>query len=699
VVPDERAWSEALRSWFFRPDLAGRSAYLAVDEETLTAIAREQCFDVLDATQSLCRVVRYRVSPRSPLGWWVSEAIRWRAAGSESGPPFLSVLALTVLAATIDDGANDRRYYRRMNKLLGLPGDTMPRDFYSDIQQLWTYLNEWLTETCQGQLGTATATNVGGQANVGWAQSQTLLRPSDRVRLPLFFTALGAHPGQLVKGDLLVRRLRSWSAGERTFSQRLAAVLKDPSLSELLAAALHSELAHWDGTLRDEAGRVALKLLLAFHERSGQLQAAVQVPEQLAGTEWQSGPDTRVSLGAAGELQLVNVPVTADLMDGLPRRTEFSGPDISGPGHRVRNHPSTITLVMPRRDVHLLCPDDRLARWVDVPSALLQRPHLVLVRSELAAAAVAVIAELGDAARPFRRIRCPSGWAAFRFAPTRLAVIDGPLAALSPRGTELSALEGGLPISQRTRIYLTDGAPDLVLDLREQSGLVTVDGAEASPDTVGRVRLADLGLSAGRHSVNVGGVRYQVTLVDEFARGPRDAGFSFAFNVRESPGGTATIPVGVSAAARHGPSDVMVSGAAIAASPAAMTRAPLPRPARVRVGGRHFVLGRPGQVVMANVQPPQWLRSLPVRLAPHLADVAPALRGLPFAPEWLLRVAQSGNTVSALPAGPQIHDGLSAANSSAALWLQVLPYIAGAVAETGEAALWSQWQQAALDAR
>ena len=80
VEPDESAWNSALRAWFFREDLAGRPSYLAVDEETLAAIAREHDFAVSDPTESLRRVVQYRVTPRAPLRWWVNKASRWRLA-------------------------------------------------------------------------------------------------------------------------------------------------------------------------------------------------------------------------------------------------------------------------------------------------------------------------------------------------------------------------------------------------------------------------------------------------------------------------------------------------------------------------------------------------------------------------------------------------------------------------------------------
>lgn len=694
---DEPAWNRALRSWFFRPDLAGRPAYLAVDQETLTAIARKDGLATGDAAQALSDAVRNRVSPEAPLRPWVNEAIRWRSAGRASDPPFLTVLAITVLAATIVDRVNDRSYYGPLNRLLGLPGNVMPRDFDNDIQQLWTYLNEWLTDVCHGKLGTATASNIGGQANVGWAQSQTLLRPTDRAKLPLFFNALGAQPRQLVDGNLLVRRLRSWSASH-ALSRRMSVVLQDPRLSDLLGAALHSELAHWDGTLRDESGRLALKLLLAFHARSGELQAAIQVSGQLAGTTWQlNSLDSPLKLGRDGELELLPLPITSELLDGLSLHAEPDRLAVPDSGSGAIAAAPTLTLVMPRRDVHLLCPDDRLARWVEVPAALLCRPHLVLVRSELADTAIDAIERLGGDAQFVRRIRCPAGWVSYRFIPTRFHAIEGPMAVLSPRGNSLSALEGGLPISKRRRVYLTPGAPDVVLDLREPTTLITIDNTEASRDSAGFLHLSSLGLSSGGHVISVGGVQYRLTLVDEFADEPRDCTLSFAFDIsRKDERADGTVPIGVTATAHQRPSDVMVSGAAIRTSLPAETYVPVPRPPRSRTGGRHFALGHPGQAAEIRADPPRWLRSLQVQLAPHLVDAASALAELPFPPKWLLRISQAGTTVSAVETDTETHSEQAASEVTPDPWAEVLPYIEGAVPDTDDAVAWSAWKQAAI---
>jgi hypothetical protein len=702
VGPDERTWNHALRSWFFRPDLAGRSAYLAVDEETLSAIATEWGFPSADPAESLSEAIRYRVSARAPLSPWVAEASQWRRTGCESDPPFLAVLAVTVLAATIVDEVNDRKYYRRLNGLLGLHGTAMPRDFDSDIQQLWTYLNEWLTDKWQGQLGVATATNVGGQANIGWVQSQILLRTTDRVKLPEFFTELGLQPGQTVDGDLLVRRLRVWSGDGRMLSRRLSAVLQDPRLSELLGDALHIELAHWDGTLRDQAGRVALRLMLAFHERTARLQLASQVPDQLSGTTWRvETPDAgecELELTVSDEPQLLTVPFTSSILDGLPLCAKrISVPDQKPSEPSDSNGSSLLTLVLPRHEVHLLCPDDRLARWLQVPTALLNRPHLILVRSGSASAAERIMSQLASqGVQPFRRIHKPTGWEAFKFIPDRYQAITGPLAALSPRGNELSAIDGGLPISKRKRIYLRQGAPDIIRDLHEEEAPVVVDGVEISAHDQARLRLADLHLAAGTHSVAIGGVRYQLTLVDEFADGPFEGTLTFTFRVGSDYKGLAAMTAtgAVTSAGHHSPDDVMIKGAFISISPSARKFAAFPHPPHICAGGQHFVLGRPGEVAAVEMRPPKWLQEL--GLDPNLADAEPSLAAVAFTPAWVLRITRSGATVSAVrfSAEPRSRIGDPAVSPEA--WRGVLAHIQDAVAEPADQERWAAWKQDAV---
>jgi hypothetical protein len=697
VDVSEHAWNQALRAWFYRPDLAERPAYLAVDEETLTTIAKESGFDWTNAKESLCRAARYHVSPDSPLDWWVQSAVRWKFAGYKADPPFLSILAITVLAATIVDDVHDRSYYRRLNQLLGLDGHKMPRYFDSDVQQLWTYLNHWLDVIHHGELGKATASNKDGLANVGWAQSQTLMKSSDRAKLPLFFADLGVQAGQLVDGSLLAKRLTAWSSGGHALSRRLSVVLQDSRLRELLAEALHSELATWDGTVRDEVGRLALKIILAFHERSGELQAAVQVPGQLAQTLWRlEATEIDMNLGAVGELQLVDIAITSHVLDGQPilaRPAIRSASDTDGD-----HQPATLTLFLPHRELHLLCPDDRLARWAEVPSARLDRPHLVLVRSTLEAAAIELMGQIGTDVAKFRRIHKPNGWAAYRFTPIKLKTVDGPLAVLSPRGHELSALDGGLPISAQRKHYLTEGPPDLLIDLRDSAMPVQVDDLELHPSSVARLRLADLRLGDGKHSLSVGGVHYQFTLANDYASAPSEVKLSFMFELQDSETATIrTCPAGMTTSTDDpATKSVLVSGGSIELGSAARSLMRELRPPHVRVGGRHFALGEPGQAAEIWPRSPKWFDALPTRLHPHLVDISPAIEDIPFTVNWLLRASAAGVTVSAARLLPDRSVDCTISNNTS-ISERVLQYIADAAPEfADEADAWDRWKRAAL---
>ena len=306
MVTEDAWWNAALAGRFFREEFANRPVFLCVDEETLVAMSRDAGLADGDAAQSLARAVQRRVRAGAPLDAWTHDALLWRQSGFLGPPPFLSVLAVTVLVATTRGTRNDRAYYTRLNDLLGVAGRGMPRYFDSDIQQLWLCLNEWLTDVEHGGRGLPTATNLTSAfPNVGWALSQTVLRPSDRAKLPLLFITLGLYPGQQVDGHLLVAGLRRSGLASHGLSRRLTQVLDDATLADSLAATLASELAASDGTLRDEAGRRALALLLTYHQRSRAFGVAVRTPTDLSHLAVQLSNATPVEMGDTGGLQVL----------------------------------------------------------------------------------------------------------------------------------------------------------------------------------------------------------------------------------------------------------------------------------------------------------------------------------------------------------------------------------------------------------
>lgn len=679
-------WNAALSGWFFREEFAGRPAFLCVDEDTLQLVGRESGIAPVDALESLTTAVRPRVQERAPLETWTRAASGWRSSGFAGDPPFLSVLAITVLAGTMIGDSFDHSYYRRLNEMLGIAGAKMPKDFDSDIQQLWRCLNEWLNTALAGSRGVATATNAASSlSNVGWALSQTVLRPSDRAKLPFLFGALGVEPGQRVDGHLLLAQLRRSSWAGHGLSRHLRTVLENPLLKDLLANTLAKELAAWDGTLRDESGRLAAQLLLTYHQRSRRFEVAIRTPRDLAQMRLRSHENVDVVLGEAGGLELLPIEVSAALLDGGSARAVVSSSALSAEPNRRE-----IRLVMPRLDIHLLVPNDGLARWVDVRPAVADHEHLVVVRSELARQAVVVMAGLSETPPRDAAVPCPSGWRAYMYLPTREQAIDGPFSVLSPRGTALSSLDGGLPIAARARIYLTAGPPDVALDLENPDAIPTVDGQPAATMTSsGLLRLSRLQLGHGEHRVDAGGTHFKFLLVDDYAIGPTQCSLAIALNAELSSSGRPwTIPAWRGARLVESQHDVMLSGASAKLSPQATARFPMVDNPQARAGGRHYALGAPGIAARIFPTAPSWLTELG-GLSPHLVDLSPAASDLRFVPKWYLRITQVHATV--VPAVAGAIGGDAAFNISDTVWAEVSGWLSKAACPSQYSAAWANW--------
>jgi len=398
------------------------------------------------------------------------------------------------------------------------------------------------------------------------------------------------------------------------------------------------------------------------------------------------GGECALELIAYDEPQLLPMPFASSIIEGVPLRARpvqiserWAGQSADG------NQSSALALVLPRRDVHLLCPDDRLARWVEVPTALLNRRHLVLVRSESVPAVTSIMSQLApQSLQPFQRIHKPVGWDVFKFTPDRNQTITGAFAVLSPRGNEVSSMDGGLPISKRKRIYLRRGAPDLIRDLHERAAPIVVDGAEISAHDQARLRLADLGMAVGKHSIAIGGVHYQLRLVDEFADESFEGTLSFTFQAgRDYKGSVAMTATGaVTSAGSRSSGDVTITGAAIIISSFARKLSAVPQPPHIRAGGLHYLLGCPGEVVAAEMQPPTWLQDL--GLNPHLVDSGPSLAAIPFTVFWALRVTRAGTTVCAVHADIKPGSQIRSRAVSMELWRRVTPHIRDAVAEPAD---------------
>lgn len=597
------SWNDALCDWFFRADLAGQPAYLCCDASVPEAVALSQGWSLEDSLADLLSAVRARVGAVEPLDPWVREAVRWRSAGSIGTPPWVAVLAVTVLAAcggASSDGSltvQDRAYYRPLRQLLGLPEGARPPAFDNDVCQLWTFLRQWLDGDLGGARGRCTASATKHLPNVGWALSQTLLGAAERTRLPEFFRAIGARPGEDVAPGVLLACYVRWAARHGGQAARLVAGDRESPAASLVAGMLHQSLLAWDGRLRDERGRTTLPLLLTYHSGRGMLRLATRTPAGMAGRTL-TVDDGEVSLGGAQGLVLLPADA-AGALAGHPVAGRL-GP--AGPDDRAAE--VDLQMRLPRADVHVLASNVELAMWVEVGTASFGRQHVVVARDRLTGAVEAAMAELGgdDAAR-LTRVRLPPGWVAYqRFEPTRLAELPADLAALLPSGAQLAHLSGGLPVDARARVWLSSGPPDVVLpDLAgTPDGTLRVDGQVLPWPADGRLRLCGRALAAGAHEVVVAGRALGFTLVDEAVDqdGHGDARLTvdrrpvrhtFSSSVSALPGLTGPAggpPVGV---------EVTVCGACVSApGPDDRLLAP-PARRHIQLRGRYYALGSPGR--------------------------------------------------------------------------------------------------------
>lgn len=651
-------WNEALCDWFFRPDLAGQPAYLCCDASVPAAVAQWQGWSLIDPLADLLSAVRPRVGAPEPLDPWVQEAIRWRKAGSIGTPPWVAVLAVTVLAACVGDESDgdltvhDGAYYRPLRQLLGMPAGARPSAFDNDVQMLWTFLREWLEDHLHGARGRPTASASRRLPNVGWALSQTLLSAAERTRLPEFFRAIGAGPGEDVAPWVLLACYVRWAPRHGGQAARIAAGDRESPVAALVAGVLHQSLLAWDGRYsRDERGRTTLPLLLAYHSGRGLLRLVTRTPAGMSG--WTlTLDDGEVRLGVPQELVLL----AGDAAAALAGRSVIGrlGPEEAA-GHDV---PVDLQMRLSRQDVHVLVSNVELAMWVEAGTASFGRQHVVIARDHLARAVETAMTDLGGSHTVrLTRIRLPAGWLAYqKFEPTCLAELPENLTALLPSGVQLAHLSGGLPIDVRSRVWLTSGPPDVVLpDIAGTPvGTLRLDHLVLPWPADGRLRLHEHALAAGTHELAVAGRNLGFALVDEAVdqNGRGDVRLTVDRRpVKHTFNSSLAATAGLSgpAASTPVPIEVTVCGASVsAASRDDRLLAPPVRP-QIQLGGRYYALGTPGQAARLHPVAPAWLGQLRPPLYPRDADLQTALAEVGFRPHWLLHVpAQGPRTVMSL---------------------------------------------------
>ena len=149
------AWSEAIALELFSDRLAGRAAYLDLEDDVLATLWERLGRPGASAQESLATTIRATLdlTPRGDV--FGPHRIRlnaWETTGRRGHPPTLGLLAALSLAAesmATGEGMASTNYYGRLAQLLAIrdrPTASRLESSYREIAlRLWGSLSDWLT--------------------------------------------------------------------------------------------------------------------------------------------------------------------------------------------------------------------------------------------------------------------------------------------------------------------------------------------------------------------------------------------------------------------------------------------------------------------------------------------------------------------------------------------------------------------------
>ena len=482
--PGQVEWNDAIFRWYFGPHVEGRPVYLSFDDVALRAIAASSGWSEDTAAVSLRQALRPYLDTARPFDHWLSVAKSWMKKGKASPPPFIHLLALTVLPATQRRGENTLNgYYAPLFEDLGIADSPARREDYRwSVPALWVILSNWLVEQ-QGSVGLPTA-RPGAHATeyLGYSVSQAVVRGADRAVFIEFFEQVGYLPGDRVDARLLTARFELWATRSQV-SGRVQRALIDREGREALGEVLRHDLETWSGESRDDDFRTVLRVVPRLNASRRTLTAVLRCPKLFkglfVGDQTIAGPgDDRVFL---------QHPI---VLDPKVRREYF---EVDGARLQVRHGP-----------IHAFEEDPILGGYTAVD-------RMTRGRSAWVAVASTAHAELQFLKSPDRLGEVwPSipGWTIFR--DVRLNVEDHPrvppgLQPILPPSGLRTELRGGLSLGGRR--YLLGGPPELVVPasplaldvvVNEFKFLTVPAGSEAV------VTMHDFAHLAGSYAVGVG---------------------------------------------------------------------------------------------------------------------------------------------------------------------------------------------------
>lgn len=572
--------------------------------------------------------------------------------GSQGPPPSLPLLALSVLAATRmarEEGVSSSNYYLRFRRLLNLPGGGEPRGYSETVPSLWNQLKRWLNDTNRGELGLSTVVGNENLANIGFALSQALFRTADRQRLTHFFQWVDLRPGDTISSDELLALFRSWAPRRSAVHKGVLKMAESATFSEQLASILQTELQHWDGGLRDEAGRrLGRILIVAKLFPKPQLALIAQCP---------AGFPNQATFIATGARRLSLSKSAAGWYGEIPSEPEFVaealriGLKLVSGGFALEYKADRVVPLAENIDI---------GYWASTRQVHPGEAHWILADRHLSREVASYLErhaqtgwrlyERADALAP--------GWTLFRDVVINAVPTDVPtdLRRIAPAIRERPTFWGGLPLSKGPDTYLWLGEPDLWIpaSFAPEAQTVKVDTLVLRRPTTGKLQLQQLRLDPSVHTIQVGPSHRQFgtvkTLGNVHAAATGSLGYllaevgsrwvATAFNPSQAPG-------------TDDNSTVSLSGASIAHGNRTYWARQHPPLLLPKGAGEYVLLGSsPGQLQrLIEPKVAAWLAGLPLyskvfELSPDFEPVWLVIRWRTAPAEIRLKVAKAPKDVA-----------------------------------------------------
>ena len=495
-------WNETLTAWFFscRPY---ERVYLRVDDAELHRINDERALGLHEGAQDLISAVRNEVQGVPSLRWLRRQGDEWRSrADPDEVPPWLGLLAVTVLVVAREVARGSLAFYRPLSAALGLSSVLSPDDYEEAFYKWWLDLAKWLADTNAGERGLPSWRRIpqtGPRCIVGHPYTQVLLRREDLRDLDAFMLSLG-HLG---RGDLeitdaanagadLLERLRRW-ATQRRVSGPLWELLNGghqegrESLQYMLLDRLLDEV----DTARARVLKREVSLVVTLDdwmERRLQFAAIAPASAELWASRTIELDGQIVGPLEDGEPHITSIPLdTSALDDGVSVTAN-----------------NDVALVYRPNDIVVLATRD-WSLWCSVEDAELGETVYLLVADR----AMPTFRNLLESFRPSSSIDgVPSGWTLY--GPGALTPLSGQSIDGLPMRKNWQAvprLVGGLEVARRT--FLVGGPPALFVPADSADMAPRLDG-ESLATAMGDgslLELRQLHLGSGRHWVDVGPYR------------------------------------------------------------------------------------------------------------------------------------------------------------------------------------------------